>query len=218
MSRPGLIIFDCDGVLVDTETLGNRALSKWLTEAGFPIEYEACRNRFVGRSMKSVQAEVEAEGVPLGHDFVDRWNDSLPGLFAQGVEPIPYIRQTLDLIRALGMPFCVATSARISKMHITLGATGLLPYFEGRMFSATMVPRGKPFPDLFLHAAAAMGHPSRDCIVVEDSVAGTQAGVAAGMRVFSYAGDPLADRTGLKAAGGTLFDDMRDLPRLAVFG
>ena len=217
MSRPGLIIFDCDGVLVDTETLGNRALAKWLTEAGFPIEYEACRHRFVGRSMKSVQVEVEAEGVSLGPDFVDRWNDSLPGLFAQGVEPIPHIRQTLDLIRLLGMPFCVATSARISKMHITLGATGLLPYFEGRMFSATMVPRGKPFPDLFLHAAAAMGHAPRDCIVVEDSVAGTQAGVAAGMCVFSYCGDPQADRAGLKAAGGTLFEDMRELPKLAGF-
>lgn len=212
---PQLVIFDCDGVLVDTERLGNHALAKWLTEAGFPIAYQDCRRRFVGRSMKSVQAEVEATGVSLGEDFVERWNASLPGLFAGGVEPIPHIRETIEHIGRLGIAYCVASSARVSKMQITLGVTGLLPLFEGRMFSSTMVQRGKPFPDLFLHAAGVMGFPPSGSIVVEDSVAGTEAGVAAGIRVFSYCGDPDADRDGLEAAGGILFDDMRDLPRLA---
>ena len=145
---PRLVIFDCDGVLVDTEGLGNRRLSEWLSKAGFAIDYETCRQRFAGRSMKSVQLEVEEEsGILLGIDFVDRWNAALPDLFAQGVEEIPYVRQAIELIRERQLAYCVATSARIGKMMITLGATGLLPYFEGRMFSATMVGRGKPFPD-----------------------------------------------------------------------
>lgn len=211
---PALVIFDCDGILVDTEGPGNLRLSHWLTEAGYQIAYEECRRRFSGRSMVSVQAEVETAGVSLGADFVERWNLALPDLFAAGVETIPHVRCFIEELQAAELPFCVATSARLSKMQITLGATGLLPFFEGRMFSATMVEHGKPFPDLFLHAASTLGFEPSRCVVVEDSVAGTQAGIAAGMRVFSYCGDLLADRDGLKAAGGTLFDDMRELAGL----
>lgn len=211
MAPPRLVIFDCDGVLVDTEEPGNRRLAQWLSEAGFPIEYEACRRRFVGRSMASVQAEVEATGVSLGADFVERWNIGLHELFASGVEPIPHVRELVETIRAAGIAYCVASSARVGKMHITLGATGLLPLFEHAMFSSTMVERGKPFPDLFLHAAKTMGFTPADCIVIEDSVAGTQAGRAAGMPVYSYCADPMADHEGLTAAGGILFDDMREL-------
>ena len=209
MRPPGLVIFDCDGVLVDTETLANRKLSEWLTQAGFPVTYEECRGRFCGRSMRSVQEEIEAAGVDLGADFVDRWNAGLPDLFANGVEAVPHVETLIRALGAAGIPFCVASSARLSKMHITLGATGLLPHFEGAMFSSTMVARGKPFPDLFLHAAATMGFPAENCIVLEDSVAGTAAGIAAGMRVYAYRGDPLSDREGLARAGGILFDDMR---------
>lgn len=214
MTAPRLVIFDCDGILVDTEGLGNRRLANWLTDAGYPIAYEACRRRFAGRSMVSIAAEVEAEGVPLGPDFVERWNLALPDLFANGVEAVPYVRDFIGDVQAARLDFCVATSARLTKMQITLGATGLLPLFEGRMFSASMVDRGKPAPDLFLHAAKTMGFEPQDCVVVEDSVAGTQAGVAAGMRVFSYCGDPMADRDGLAAAGGILFHDMRTLAGL----
>jgi beta-phosphoglucomutase-like phosphatase (HAD superfamily) len=96
-------------------------------------------------------------------------------------------------------------------MRLTLGLTGLLPLFEHALFSATMVARGKPFPDLFLHAASTMGFAPGDCVVVEDSVAGTVAGVAAGMRVYAYCGDPHADRASLVAAGGILVGDMREL-------
>jgi len=212
--RPKLVIFDCDGVLVDTEGLGNRRLAAWLTEAGCPISYEDCRRRFSGRSLVSVQAEIEAEGIALGADFVERWNLALPDLFAAGVEPIPHVRSFVEEVQAAGLAFCVASSARVTKMQITLGVTGLLPLFEGRMFSATMVGRGKPFPDLFLHAAGTLGFEPSDCVVIEDSVAGTQAGRAAGMRVYSYCGDPLAEREGLRAAGGMLFDDMRELAGL----
>ena len=215
MSIPKLVIFDCDGILVDTENLANRRLAGWLSEAGFPTTFEYCRKYFSGRSMASVQKEIEeTTTVRLGADFVDRWNAGLPDLFSHGVEAIPYVREFIEAVRAAGIAYCVATSARISKMHITLGQTGLLPLFEHAMFSSTMVSRGKPFPDLFLHAAKTMGFAPADCIVIEDSVAGTQAGIAAGMRVYSYHGDPYSDRDGLADAGGVLFDDMRALARL----
>ena len=212
MRVPKLVIFDCDGILVDTENLANRRLAEWLTAAGYSTNFEYCRKNFSGRSMASVQKEIEEQTeVRLGADFVDRWNAGLPDLFSHGVEAIPYVREFIETVRAAGIPYCVATSARISKMHITLGQTGLLPLFEHAMFSSTMVGRGKPFPDLFLHAAKTMGFAPVDCIVIEDSVAGTQAGIAAGMRVFSYHGDPYSDRDGLIEAGGILFDDMREL-------
>ncbi|WFP76439.1 HAD family phosphatase [Mesorhizobium sp. WSM4906] len=212
---PELVIFDCDGVLVDTENLANKRLAEWLSEAGFQTTFEYCRKHFSGRSMVSVQKEIEAATeVRLGVDFVERWNAGLPDLFAHGVEAIPHVRDFIDKVSAAGIAYCVASSARVSKMHITLGQTGLLPLFEHAMFSSTMVGRGKPFPDLFLHAAKTMGFAPGDCIVIEDSVAGTQAGIAAGMRVFSYHADPFSDPDGLAAAGGILFDDMRELAEL----
>jgi HAD superfamily hydrolase (TIGR01509 family) len=215
MQIPKLVIFDCDGILVDTENLANRRLAEWLAAAGYPTSFEYCRKNFSGRSMLSVQKEIEERTeARLGADFVDRWNAGLPDLFSHGVEAVPYVREFIEAVRAAGIPYCVATSARISKMHITLGQTGLLPLFEHAMFSSTMVGRGKPFPDLFLHAAKTMGFAPTDCIVIEDSVAGTQAGIAAGMRVFSYHGDPYSDRDGLIQAGGILFDDMRELAGL----
>lgn len=214
MSRPRLVIFDCDGVLVDTEPLANRRLSAWLTEAGFPVSYEECRRQFVGRSLSSVQKEVEATGTSLGSDFVERWYRELPSLFGCGVKAIPHVETFIGAVRDAGIAYCVASSARVDKMHMTLGQTGLLPDFRDVLFSATMVERGKPFPDLFLHAATTMGFDPADCIVIEDSVAGTQAGAAAGMRVFAYHGDPHSDRDGLAAAGGVLFDDMRRLAGL----
>lgn len=214
MGTPKLVIFDCDGILVDTENLANQRLAEWLSAAGFTTTLEYCRKHFSGRSMVSVQQEVEATGVSLGADFVERWNSGLPDLFAHGVEAIPYVREFIEKVRAAGIDYCVASSARVSKMHITLGQTGLLPLFEHAMFSSTMVGRGKPFPDLFLHAAKTIGFAPADCIVIEDSVAGTEAGVAAGMRVFSYHADPYSDPDGLAEAGGILFDDMRELAGL----
>jgi beta-phosphoglucomutase-like phosphatase (HAD superfamily) len=112
------------------------------------------------------------------------------------------------------MTYCVASSANVGKMHMTLGASGLLPLLDKVLFSASMVENGKPAPDLFLHAAREMGHAPERSIVIEDSVAGALAGRAAGMRVLGYAGDPLSDRQGLAEAGAELFDDMRRLPAL----
>jgi HAD superfamily hydrolase (TIGR01509 family) len=212
--RPDLVIFDCDGVLVDTERTANEVLCAWLTEAGYPVSYEDCRRRFSGRSMASVQAEIEAAGHALGFVLTDRWYSSLDEIFGTRVEAVPHVETVVETLRDAGLPWCVASSAKLDKMHLTLGTTGLMRHFRDVLFSATMVERGKPFPDLFLHAARQMGHAPERCVVIEDSVPGTQAGIAAGMRVFSYHGDPHSDRDGLAAAGGVLFDDMRDLPAL----
>ena len=214
MAAPKLVIFDCDGVLVDTETLANQRLAQWITEGGYPVTYEQCRKRFCGRSLSSVHAELKALGTDVGDDFVERWYRELPSIFGSGVKAIPHVETFIGAVKAAGIAHCVASSARTDKMLMTLGQTGLLPHFHDVLFSATMVAHGKPAPDLFLHAAKTMGHAPSDCIVIEDSVAGTQAGIAAGMRVFSYHGDPYSDRDGLTDAGGILFDDMRELAAL----
>jgi HAD superfamily hydrolase (TIGR01509 family) len=214
MAAPKLVIFDCDGVLVDTETLANHRLARWISEGGYPVSYEQCRKQFCGRSLVSVHAELKALGTDLGDDFVERWYRQLPEIFGSGVEAIPHVEKFIDAVKAAGIAYCVASSARTDKMLLTLGQTGLLPHFHDVLFSATMVAHGKPAPDLFLHAAKTMGYAPADCIVIEDSVAGTQAGIAAGMRVFSYHGDPYSDRDRLAASGGILFDDMRELAAL----
>lgn len=214
---PKLVIFDCDGVLVNTEEPANRVLSQWLSEAGLPVTYADCRRIYSGRSMKSVQAEIEAAGHALGFDLMERWYGSLDQIFGTDVEAIPHVETVLDDLRARNVTWCVASSAKLEKMHLTLGVTGLIDHFSEVLYSATMVERGKPAPDLFLHAAREMGFAPQDCVVIEDSVPGTIAGVAAGMRVYSYFADPLSNREALAEAGGILFDDMRDLPKL-MFG
>lgn len=215
MTPPDLVIFDCDGVLVDTETVANQRLSEIIAGHGLAISMADCRKRFMGRTMKSVRdLLLEQEGIDLGDDFPDRWLAGLPALFADGVEAIPYVREVVLLLQMIDTPYCVASSAKVEKMHLTLGATGLLPLFEDVLFSAWMVDRGKPAPDLFLHAAATMGEDPQRCVVIEDSVAGALAGRAAGMRVLGFAADPLTDAQGLAEAGAEVFDSMHKLPAL----
>lgn len=211
---PRLVIFDCDGVIVNTEERANRVLAEWFRAAGHDVTYEYCRRVYSGRSMKSVQEEIEQAGRDLGFDLTARWYASLDEIFGAGVDPIAHIEDVLDALRANGVAWCVASSARVEKMHLTLGTTGLLKHFDHALYSSSMVEHGKPFPDLFLHAAREMGFAPEDCVVIEDSVPGTRAGIAAGIRVFSYHADPMSDREALAAAGGVPFDDMRRLPRL----
>jgi beta-phosphoglucomutase-like phosphatase (HAD superfamily) len=218
MAPPELVIFDCDGVLVDTESTANRRLSEILAEHDLALSMEECRQRFMGRTMASIPALVMAEnGIDLGEDFAERWYRELPDMFADGVEAIPFVREVILLLQMIDTPYCVASSAKVEKMHITLGSSGLLPLLGDVLFSASMVENGKPAPDLFLHAARRMNHVPERCAVIEDSVAGAIAGKAAGMRVLGYAADPLTDAQGLAEAGAQVFDDMRALPALLGF-
>lgn len=211
-----LVIFDCDGVLVDTELPSNRCFATALNEIGLDWSVEQTMARLVGRSMKSCIEIVErALGRPVPADFVDRLQRRTFETFRrEGIAATPGLAGALDALDAAAVPFCVASSGEIEKMRLTLGLSGLLPRFERHMFSATMVPRGKPFPDLFLHAARCMGTAPAGCVVVEDAVPGVTAGRTAGMRVLAYAAAPHADRAGLGKAGGALFDDMAQLPAL----
>lgn len=207
-----MVIFDCDGVLVDTERLSNAFMAKVITERGFPISGAESQKRFVGLSLVSVRDKLlSEEGIDLGEDFVDAVYSNLPSIFAQGVDAIPNVEKLLDILQRANLPWCVASSGKYDKMRLTLGASGLLPYFEDVLFSAYDLKRGKPHPDLFLHAAKSMGHRPETCVVIEDSLFGVQAAVSAGIRVFAYCGDETADRKALAAAGGEIIDDLLEV-------
>ena len=205
-----LIIFDCDGVLVDSEPIANRILTRMLNELGLPISYGETMRAFVGRSMSScVEIIEERLGRSVPADFVRTYNARSFAAFEEELQPMPGVTETLQRIR---FPVCVASSASHEKMRSTLGMTGLLHQFEGRMFSATEVGRGKPDPALFLHAAKRMSAAPGACAVVEDTVVGVQAGLAAGMSVFGFA--RAEDPEVLAEAGARVFADMSDLADL----
>jgi HAD superfamily hydrolase (TIGR01509 family) len=204
------VIFDCDGVLVDTEHISNRVLAGLLTEAGLPTTFEDCMRDYRGRAMPSVLAlATERLGAPLPADLPDRYYAEVKRVFARELQPVPGVVAALDRI---ALPSCVASSGPHHKMALTLRHAGLWERFEGRIFSATEVRHGKPAPDLFLHAAGRMGFDPAATAVVEDSVPGIEAARAAGMRALAFARHTDAEL--LAAAGGEPFDDMAQLPEL----
>jgi HAD superfamily hydrolase (TIGR01509 family) len=211
-----LVIFDCDGVLVDSEVISCRAHAKILTRHGYPISVEQVFDRFLGRSTRQARFEVEAElGRSLPDDFHSQLQDELFQSFAATLEKIPHIDQALA---AIAQPVCVASSGSQARMRVSLGRVGLHDKFAPHIFSAAQVPHGKPAPDLFLFAAAQMATSPKRCLVIEDSIAGITAALAAGMTVFGFHGGSHC-RPGygdtLRAAGAVVtFDDMRQLPGL----
>lgn len=211
-----LVIFDCDGVLVDSEPLANASFSAALKPHGLDWSREECMSWLMGRSLKSCVEICEAElGRRLPDDFVDSMQVVTYRMFREApLKPVTGVKEAALRLEDMGIATCVASSGSLEKMRFTLGLTGLWDFFEGRIFSASEVPRGKPFPDLFLHAALRMNEQPFACTVVEDSVPGIRAACAAGMRALAYAGAPYADRDGLKRAGGELFDSMDLLPEL----
>lgn len=206
-----LIIFDCDGVLVDSERLALRVNVQLGRELGWAMSEEEIVHRFLGRSGRAVHAQLAER---LGTTTADRWErlyqERLDALLDTELTEVPGVSETLD---ELPTPCCIASSGSHAKMRRTLGVTGLYARFEGRIFSSTEVARGKPEPDLFLHAAARMGVPPGRCAVVEDSQYGVRAARAAGMRCFGFAGG-LTPAAWLAGPGTVVFDDMRKLPRL----
>jgi HAD superfamily hydrolase (TIGR01509 family) len=213
-----LVIFDCDGVLVDSEPLANASLSRALKAQGLDWSVEETMRRLMGLSLKSCFEIVEAElGRKLPADFLDTMQAVTYQSFRDApLQPVAGVKQAVMAVQAAGIATCVASSGSPDKMRFTLGLTGLWELFDGRIFSSSQVPRGKPFPDLFLHAAIAMNEQPFDCVVVEDSVPGVRAAKSAGMRVFGYIGAPYSDRDRMGAAGAFLFDDMKKLPELVL--
>ena len=206
-----LVIFDCDGVLVDSERISVRVDVAVLARLGWPMTEAEVVERFMGRTEADMAAEIEAH---LGRPLPANWEEPFRHLYREAFEaelkPVPGILEALD---AIAGPICVASSGTHERMRYTLGLTGLYPRFAGRIFSASEVARGKPAPDLFLHAASRMGVRPAACAVVEDSRYGVEAARGAGMRAFGYAGG-LSPRAWLEGPDTVVFDEMRDLPRL----
>jgi HAD superfamily hydrolase (TIGR01509 family) len=211
-----LIIFDCDGVLVDSEPLANTSFSAALRAQGLDWDVAETMRRLMGRSLPSCVEIVEAEiGRKLPADFLEKMQANTYRSFREApLQPVAGVKDAVLAVQKAGFDTCVASSGAVEKMRFTLGLTGLWDLFGGRVFSSLHVPRGKPFPDLFLHTAIAMNTQPFDCLVVEDSVPGVQAARSAGMRALAYVGAPYADCAALEAAGGELFDDMAELPAL----
>ncbi|GLS46030.1 HAD family hydrolase [Methylobacterium brachythecii] len=217
-ARPALVIFDCDGVLVDSEPLSLATLTAGLNRIGVDIDVETVRRRFAGTSMTSIMEHIARDypAVTVPDGFVDAVKMETLGVFDRELQAMT---GAAEAIQALEIPTCVASSSDPVRLRHSLTLTGLLPLFDGRLFSSAMVARGKPFPDLFLHAAAEMGAAPEDCLVIEDSVPGVIAARAAGMRVIGFTGGGHwgHDRDGrdlAEAGAGHVFRDYRQLGKL----
>ncbi len=211
--RPQLIVFDCDGVLVDSEPIANRVMAEAIAALGWPLSTADCTARFKGHHFDTVIAAVEDR---LGRPAPEAWRRDLraatAAAFERELQAVAGVVAALDAVAASGLATCVASQGPLEKMAVSLGVTGLWARFEGRIFSAYQVARGKPHPDLFLFAAAAMGVAPRDCVVIEDNPLGITAAKVAGMDVLGFA--PEDDGADLAAAGARLFRDMAELPDL----
>ncbi len=182
-----LVIFDCDGVLVDSEPITNSIFGEMLSDLGLALSAADVHEAFVGRSMKQCMEIVrELRGTPAPDDFLDEYHRRTHVALGERVEAMPGALETIVAVQQRGFATCVASSGEHEKMRVTLGRTGLLDCFDDRLFSATEVARGKPFPDVFLHAAERMGFSPGESLVVEDSEPGVRAAVAAGMTAIGF--------------------------------
>ncbi|NUU26488.1 MAG: HAD family phosphatase [Streptomycetaceae bacterium] len=208
-----LVIFDCDGVLVDTERIAVRVQTEVLAALGWPMPEDEIIHRFIGRSAQAIRAAVDER---LGAGAGARWDEAFHRRHREEVDvsltAVDGVADALDGIQP-HVTTCVASGGDHAKMRHTLGVTNLYPRFEGRIFSSTEVAQGKPAPDVFLHAATRMGVDPAACVVVEDSHYGVLAARAAGMRSFAYAGG-LTPATRLAGPDTVVFEDMRKLPEL----
>ncbi|MFI1169657.1 HAD family hydrolase [Streptomyces sp. NPDC020801] len=213
--RYDLVIFDNDGVLVDSEPISNRLLAACLTELGHPTTYEDSIRDYMGSAMHRVHDLVlERTGRRLPDDFDDMFHARVFAAFERELKPVAGVVDVLEKLTADGTPYCVASSGSHERIRVGHRTTGLDRWFDDdRIFSSQDVGRGKPAPDLFLHAAERMGVAPRRCVVVEDSPLGVRAAVAAGMDVYGFTA--MTPAAGL--AGATqLFARMEELSGLLV--
>ena len=219
MTRFDAVLFDCDGVLVDSEPITNGVLRDMLEELGWTLTPAECMRIFVGKAVKDERALIEAHtGQPLTEDWLVRFRERRNEGLIREVKPIRGALEAVALIheRFQGRIACASGADRF-KVELQLAKCGLMPYFGGRIFSGHELPRSKPSPDVYLAAAAAVGvHPAR-CAVVEDTVTGVMAGIAAGATVFGYS-PPEAGHDAplpLRHAGAVaVFADLNELPAL----
>ena len=209
----GLVIFDCDGVLVDSEGPASRVTAEMLTEAGWPMTTEESMARWMGYTLSDMVPVIEAHlGRALPPGWVGALRDRMIQTLATESTLMPGAREAIDAVRAMGLPFRVASNSSHEEMRVKFARTGLSDLMDGRVHSARDVRAGKPAPDVFLAAAAAEGIPPAACIVIEDSLPGTRGAVAAGMAVIGL--DPVGDGAALRAAGAHPIHALSELPPL----
>ncbi len=206
-----LIIFDCDGVLVDSETLGSQVMRELAAAEGLYFSSGQALEFIRGRKVAEWVEQLETRLGRALPDFVPLFRSRSAERFSTELQAVPHVRHVIE---GLELPFCTASSAPREKILHTLGLTGLLPHFRDRIYSAYEVGSWKPDPGLFLHAAADLGMSATHCAVVEDSQVGVQAGVAAGMTVFGYAPPESGTAARLASEGAVTFSSMKELPGL----
>jgi HAD superfamily hydrolase (TIGR01509 family) len=211
MRRFDLVIFDCDGVLVDSEELGNRALAETLTACGLPTTTEEAVAACKGRILADVVATMEERnGGPLPEHWIHDFESLRALYFKEQLTEIPGVRALIEAVKKACIDVAVGTQGKPEKVALTLGLTGLDQLFESdAMFTSYEVARGKPHPDLYLHAAASRHKDQARCAVIEDTAIGVAAGVAAGMTTFGYAAETPAEQ--IEQAGGTPFTNFDEL-------
>lgn len=210
---PRAVIFDCDGVIVDSEGPTFVLLQQNFASYGLHVSLHDLETNFIGGTMADVEARTRAQGAKLPPKWRDDFYEVLYAHLALGIPLIPGILDVLDRLDARGIPYAVGSNGSDRKMQVTLGQyTGLIQRFQGRMFSGQTLGRPKPAPDLYLHAARSLGASPADCVVVEDSPTGARAALAAGIVCYGYAAN--GDGARLAAEGGRIFHSMADLPGL----
>ncbi|RMB82140.1 HAD family phosphatase [Streptomyces shenzhenensis] len=213
--RYDLVVFDNDGVLVDSEPISNRLLAAYLTELGHPTSYEDSLRDYMGAALHRVHDLVaDRTGQRLPDDFDDVFHARVFAAFERELKPVSGAVEVLEKLAADGVPYCVASSGSHERIRVGHRTTGLDRWFEdSRIFSSQDVGRGKPAPDLFLYAAERMGVAPERCVVVEDSPLGVRAAVAAGMDVYGFTAMTPPEKL---AGAGQLFSDMRELTDLLI--
>ncbi len=211
---PKLVIFDCDGVLVDTEGPVNEVLADLLSTFGPAITAAECMERFIGGTMAAVGERATEAGYAIPPDWTDVIYPAVYERLRQGVDVIEGAPQVLDTLDAARIPYCVGSNGPMEKMDITLGATGMLERLRGRIFSPHVIglEHAKPSGGLYLHAAREMGFAPEDCVVIEDTASGSRGAKNAGIRCFGYTGETKPEV--LIAEGATPFGRMKELPGL----
>ena len=209
---PKLVIFDCDGVVVDSEPLTLQLIRDDLAARGLPLDLTKTTDLFMGGTIAGADTQAREMGADIPEDWVDLIYDKVFAALARKVEPIPGIGVVLDRLDRQGIPYAIGSNGPHRKMEITLARCGVAARFAGRTYSREDVSAPKPAPDVYLLAASQAGVAPQDCVVIEDSATGAQAAVAAGMAVFGFAREtPRAKFEGLTEL---LFDDMGQLPAL----
>lgn len=211
-----LVIFDCDGVLVDSEPIAARLTAESVSELGWQMSPELAKAEFLGDTFTNIIRRVEER---IGRKVPPTWPATSQAKLLAALEreltPVAGVKSAIQALQAAGVTVAVGSQGTHEKMQLTLGVTGLLPFFAGRIFSATEVSRPKPAPDLFLLAAKTLGFAPSETVVVEDSTRGVKAALAAGMRILGYTAS--VGRDAIVAAGAEPVDDLATVPTLLGF-